>query len=133
MKRMPVAMILLSLVFLVVACGGNLNKLNGKWVGDGKESMKLSGEDTGSENEMAIKLAEAMFSAIGVEINARAKKITVSMGNNQNSDDFKVLSSRGKKISLQTQNGIIICEFINDNLVIMGDEENKRFVLKRSN
>jgi hypothetical protein len=111
--------------FLLSACSGsdsgNLGKLNGKWVADAAESIKLSGEEF-MDNEFALQMAEAIFGAITLEIDVKAQKITMSLGTEKREDTFKVISDSGNTIALQSEAKIII-EFVNDDFVIMRDED----------
>lgn len=121
-----------SLSFLLMSCFGssNIDKLNGKWAADATESMKLSGQAL--DNELVKGMAEMLFGAIKMEIDAKAKKIAIGMGSDKMEGDFRVLSDSGKTVVLQSE-GKFTFEFVNDDLVIMRDdkEPNKAVAFRR--
>lgn len=123
------------LSFLLAACSsGNIDKLNGKWVADATESLRLSGETF--DNAMAEHIAMAILSTISVDIDAKSKKIAMSIGDEGADVSFNVISDNGKSITLQLDNeDKIIFDFVNDDLVIMRDDQDSssQVALKRAN
>jgi len=124
MRRfLPILICVLS--FLLTACssGGSIDKLNGKWVADATESMKLSGQSLDG-NDLTMHIAEAFFSSISLDVDTKTKKMSVSLGEEKGNVPFKVLSDNGKTIVLQIENSKkLIFDFINDELIIMRDDQ----------
>lgn len=124
MKRLLVTLIcVLSLSLLISACsgGGNIDKLNGKWTGDAAETMKLSGQS--ADSELELQMAEMIFGAISMTVDAKAKKIIFSMGGEKEEIDFKVFSDSGKTVVLESADqDKITFEFAGDDLVLMRDD-----------
>ncbi len=112
-----------SALLLLCACGGgsgNMDKLNGKWSADAAETAKASGVKP--QNEFEKNMLELIYSAVGMEIDASGKKITMGFGPTAKGGPFSIVSDSGNEVVLQEGSNKFTIVFVNDDLVIMRDE-----------
>ena len=102
MRKVLLASLLLTFALALAACGSssNLDKASGDWVCDAKATLALH-PDLQAQTAGAPEMAEALFSAFKMNINAKDKKMSVTMGQVSESGAFTVVSDSGKSLVLE--------------------------------
>ena len=125
MRKVLLASLVLAFTLALAAfsSSSNLDKANGDWTCDAKATMALHPE-LKEQMAGATEMAEAMFSNFALNINAKDKKMSVSMGQMSESGAFKVISDSGKSLVLQMdgENDKLHIDFTTDDAITVYSE-----------
>lgn len=130
--------LLIMLMLLLAGCSSNLDKLNGKWQCDTKQTLVIADEETRKQfaDPLAVGLLEAMLSKFQISVDASKKEITIRMGGMEKTEPFTVESESGNKITLKVRDKSVLFDFFDNDTFIFsgatgGVEKMKLMVFKR--